>query len=120
MYWLPKIHKTPTGSSLGLTSKTCSTKNLSNTVSKVFEMIHNRVENIYNKSRFYSNFKKYWVVQNSFLIIKALNANNKCKEVKTSSTFDLSTLYTTIPGNLLIKVLSETQKLRRVVENFRL
>ena len=63
-YWLPKMHKTPIGSRFIIAFKTCSTKQLYHTFSKVFKVIYNHVEYIYGESRFYSSFKKFWVVQN--------------------------------------------------------
>ena len=70
-------------------------------------MIFAHVESFHNKSKFYSNFKKCWVVQNSFPIIDKLKKINLKKTAKSIATFDLSTLYTTIPHDLLINVLSE-------------
>ena len=53
------------------------------------------MESFHNKSRFYS----YLVVQSSFPIVKKLTKINQMKNAKTTSTFDFSTLYTTIPRN---------------------
>ena len=70
-------------------------------------MLYKHVEGFNNKSHFYSSFKKFWVVQNSFPIIKQLDSVNAKHNAKRISTFDFSTLYTTIPHCLLIDVLSE-------------
>ena len=70
MYWLPKMHKTPISLKFFVASKTCSTKALSDIVSKVFKMIYNHVEHFHDKSRFYSSLKKIWAVQNALPIIK--------------------------------------------------
>ena len=70
-------------------------------------MLYKHVKNFHKKSQFYSNFKKFWVVQNSFPVVEQLNRINRKKNAKRISTFDFSTLYTTIPHDLLIKVLSE-------------
>ena len=72
----------------------------------MFKMVCFHVKRFHNKSRFYCNFKKYWVVQTSFPIVEKLAKINH-KNAKKASTFDLSTFYTTIPHNLLIKVLNE-------------
>ena len=42
-----------------------------------------------------------------FLLLKKLTIINQKKNAKTISTFDIRTLYTTVPHNLLIKVLSK-------------
>ena len=61
-------------------------------------------ESFHSKSRFYSNFKQFWVVQNSFPIVEKLTNINHKKNSKTISTSNFRTLYTTIPLNLLINV----------------
>ena len=110
MYWLPKMHKTPIGARYIVASKHCSNKPLAKVVSKVFKMIFNHVESFHKKSFFYSSCKKFWVVQNSFPIIEKLNKINAKKNAKNISTFDFSTLYTSIPHKLLIRVLNEIVK----------
>ena len=107
MYWLPKMHKNPIGARFIVASNQCSTKPLTKVVSKIFKMIFTHVENFHKKTLFYSNFKKFWVVQNSFPIVEKLDRINSRKNAKSISTFDFSTLYTTIPHNKLIDVLSE-------------
>ena len=72
-----------------------------------FQNDFNHVENFHRKSLFYTCFRKFWVVENSFPIATKWNQTNTNKKAKSISTFHLSTLYTTIPHNLLIKVLSE-------------
>ena len=42
-----------------------------------------------------------------FLLLKKLTIINQKKNAKTISTFDIRTLYTTVPHNLLIKFLSK-------------
>ena len=54
--------------------------------------------------------RKFWVVENSLPIINTLNKTNARKKAKTIPTFDISTLYTTIPHNFLVKVLWEIIK----------
>ena len=107
MYWLPKMQKTPVGARFIVASYYCSTNPLSDTISKIFIMVFNTVESFHNKSIFYSGCKKLWVVQNSFLIGTKLNKINVKKKAKSISTFDFSTLYTTILHKLLLKVISE-------------
>ena len=58
MCWLPKLHKTPIG-----------TKPLSGVISIIFKMIFKHDDSFHNKSTFYSSYKKFWVVENSFPII---------------------------------------------------
>ena len=67
-------------------------------------MIFNFVESFHNKSFFYSGYKKFWVVQNYFPIATKLNKINVKEKAKSISTFDFSTLYTTIPHKLLLNI----------------
>ena len=59
MYCLPKMYKTPIGPRFIVASKSCSTKPLSSTISKIFEMIFNTVESFHNKNFFYSGCNKF-------------------------------------------------------------
>ena len=107
MYWIPKLHKTPIGSRFIVASRKCATKPITEVVSRIFKMIFAHIESFHNKSLFYSNYKKFWVVQNSFPIINKLDKINSKRNAKNISTFDFSTLYTTLPHNLLTQVLNE-------------
>jgi len=97
MYWLPKMHKNPTGKRFIIASKQCSTKQISTSVSKVFKLIYNQVENFHTKAKFLSNYNQFWVLQNCNPIIETLNRINKKQNAKSISTFDFSTLYTKLP-----------------------
>ena len=54
-----------------------------------------------------TSFKKFWIVENSFPIVTKLKIIDTKKKAKGFLTFEFTTLYTTIPHNILIKVLSE-------------
>ena len=107
MHWFPKIHKTPDRAKFIIASKNCSTKPLSGVISKVFKMLIKHVEHFHKKIILFSSYKKFLVVENSFPIIEKLDIIKTRKKVKHISTYDFSTLYTTIPHNLLIKVFSD-------------
>ena len=94
------MHKPPFGARFTVASRNGSPKPLSDMIFKVLKMVFNHVEGFHRKRLFYTCFKKFWVVENSFPI-------NAKKIAKSISTFDFATLYTTIPHNLLIKFLSE-------------
>ena len=107
MYWIPKMHKNPIGCRFIIASKSCSTKPLSCAVSMVFKVLYKHVEQFHHKSRFFSSFNKFWVVQNSSPVIGHLNRINAKKKAKRISTFDFATLYTTLPHDLLIEILTK-------------
>ena len=101
------MHKKPIGCRFIIASKNCSTKPLTKVISFVFKMIFNTIISFHNKSLFYSRLNKFWVVQNSFPVTEKLDKINNKNNAKSISTFDFSTLYTKIPHDLLIQVLSE-------------
>ena len=103
MYWIPKMHKNPIGTRFIVASSKCSTKPLSKGVSRAFKLIFDQIQNFHEKSTFYSNYKKFWVVENSFPIIQKLNKINEKKNAKCISAFDFSTLYTKIEHDTLLK-----------------
>ena len=107
MHWFSKLHKTPDRAKFIIASKNCSTKPLSGVIFKVFKMLFKHVEYFHKKIIFFSSYKKFLVVENSFPIIEKLDIIKTRKKVKHISTYDFSTLYTTIPHNLLIKVFSD-------------
>ena len=59
MYWIPKMHKNPVGCRFIIASKRCSTKPLTEVVSKIFKLLFSSVENFYKKSCFYSRLNKF-------------------------------------------------------------
>ena len=107
IYWMPKMHKNPSGARFIVASSKCSTKPLSKTVSYIFKLIFEQVQNFHLKSKFYANINYFWVVKNSFPVIEKLNKINDRNGAKCISTFDFSTLYTKIKHSSLIEELNE-------------
>ena len=87
-------------------SKNCSTKHLSDVISKIFKMIFNHVESFYRKRFFYTRLKKFWAVGNVCPIVVKLNKINTSKKAKSISNLGFTTLYTTIPHNFLNTVIN--------------
>ena len=88
-----------------IASKVCSTKQLSKDVSKVFKLLFRQTRNFHDKSYFYSNYNKFWVVENSTPVLNKINRTNSKANAKSISTFDFTTLYTKIPHQSLINIL---------------
>ena len=105
IYWMPKMHYTPCRKRFIIASAHCSTKPLSKVVSKIFKHIFKQIQNYHEKCTFYKNYNKFWVLQNSFPLLKKLDEINKNKKAREISTFDFSTLYTKLPHDDLIRVL---------------
>ena len=110
IYWLPKLHKTPTKSRFIIASKKCSVKQLSKDVTSIFKLAYNQIERYNQKTSFYSNINTFWVTQNSFPVLNAVEKANCKKNAKTVSSFDFSTLYTNIPHSKLYDELSSIIK----------
>ena len=107
MYWMPKMHYSPPRARFIIASSTCSTKPLSKVASSIFKHIFNQVRNFHKKSTFYKNYNRFWVIENSSPVIEKLSRINAKKNAKDISTYDFSTLYTTLPHEDLIKNLNE-------------
>ena len=107
MYWLPKLHKNPTKSRFIIASKFCSTKPLSQAISKIFGFIYKQVESFHTKAKFLSNYNKFWVLQNVDPILDKIKTINKRNGAKSICTYDFSTLYTTLPHKKLLERLDQ-------------
>ena len=103
MYWISKLHKNPVGSRFIIASKNFSTKSLSKAVPNVFKLIYSQIENFHRKSKFLSNYNKFWVLQNVDPFIENINIMNRKKKAKSMAAYDFSSLYTTLPHDKLIE-----------------
>ena len=106
MYWTPKMHYTPSRARFIVSSAKCSTKPLSHIVSNTFKLIFKQIQSFHDKSKFYKNYNRFWVIENSKPLINKLNVINSRKKNKEISTFDFSTLYTKLPHDDLLRVLN--------------
>ena len=106
IYWLPKLHKNPVGFRFIIASKRCTTKSLSKNVSSAFSLFQRQIDRYHRMAHFYSGIKTYWIVQNRNPILEAVKKSCTRRSAKCVSSFDFSTLYTKIPHDKLIQVLS--------------
>ena len=106
MYWIPKMHKNPIKHRFIFASNSCSTKQLSTTVSNTFKLIHRQTENFHRFSKIDANYNKFWVIQNTDPVLAILKKINGKKSAKIISCFDFSTLYTNIPHNNILDKLN--------------
>ena len=104
MYWLPKMHYSPSRARFIVVSSTCSSKPPSQAISKVLKLLFHQVQNFGAKSTFYKNYNRFWVIENSSPI-EQLNSLNSKKKAKDISTYDFSTLYTKLKHSDLVQVL---------------
>ena len=101
MYWLPKLHKRPYKARFIANSSSCTTTELSKLllVTSCLTAIKSHVirycETVYETS----NKNWFWSIKNSGEVLNKL----KCRGFRATSlsTYDFSTLYTTLPHNLI-------------------
>ena len=117
VYWLPKLHKTPYGTSFIAASNKCTSKRLSSLLTSCFKtiLIHYKqyCEGIYRRTGV--NF--YWVIDNSKEVLDRLHNINTVSGAKCFDSYDFATLYTNnIPHdwlkNNIRNLVRETYKVR--------
>ena len=101
------MHYQPSRARFIVASGCCSTKPLSHLVSIIFSKIFHQVQSFHEKSTFYANYNRFWVIQNSIPLISKLKQINSKKQAREISTYDFSTLYTKLTHDDLIRVLGE-------------
>ena len=106
MYWIPKMHKTPSKSRFIVAAPKCSIKPLSKAITSVFKLFYKQIEAYNKKSRFFTGVNTFWVVQSNKQITDVIKNLNKKSFAKSINTFDFSTLYTKIPHDKLKSVLN--------------
>ena len=105
LYWLPELHKRPYKSRFIANSSSCTTTELLIILTYCLTAIKNHVIK-YCETVFERNGKNlFWYVKNSGEIL------NKSKYIgflaSSVSTYDFSTLYTTLPHNLIKEKLTQ-------------
>ena len=99
MYWIPKLHKNPYKARFIANSSSCSTTNLSKLITSCLTEIKNHVIRYCDRVYVNSGINMFWSIKNSSDILNKLVKRNNL--VSTVSTYDFSTLYTTLPHNLI-------------------
>ena len=104
-YWLPKLHKNPYKSRFISNSSHCSTTILSKHITSALTAVKDHAIK-YSESAFSnSNVNYFWSIKNSSEVIEKLRLRNF--QGSQVSSFDFSTLYTSLPHDLIKdKVLS--------------
>ena len=99
LYWLPKLHKRPYKSRFIANSSACTTTELSILLTSCLTAIKNHVIK-YCTTVYERNGKNlFWSIKNSGKILNKLKSRGFL--ASCLSTYDFSTLYTTLPHNLI-------------------
>ena len=98
LYWLPKLHKKPYKAKFIANSSSCTTTELSKLIIRVLQLLKHVTkycEKVYERS----GKNLFWSIKNSGEILDKL----KARDFNATSlfTYDFSTLYTTLPHNLI-------------------
>ena len=105
LYWLPKLHKRPYKSCFIANSSACTTTELSILLTSCLTAIKNHVIK-YCTTVYERNGKNlFWAIKNSGEILNKLKSRGFL--ASGLSTYDFSTLYTTLPRNLIKEKLTE-------------
>ena len=95
MYWLPKLHKRPYKARFIANSSSELSKLLTSCLNAIHSHVIRYCETAYETS----NKNWFWSIKNSGEVLSKL----KCRGFRATSlsTYDFSTLYTTLPHNLI-------------------
>ena len=100
LYWIPKLHKTPCKERYIAGSSTCSTKELSIHLTKIVSAVKEGQQKYCETVYSLSGINHMWILDN----LKSRSFSH----VSSITTFDFSTLYTTLPHDKLKTGLIET------------
>ena len=99
MYWLPKLHKTPYNARFIANSSSCTTTELSKLLTSCLTAVKNHVIRYCEKVYERSGKNLFWSIKNSSEVHNKLKSRGF--RATSLSTYDFSTLYTTLPHNLI-------------------
>ena len=100
LYWTPKLHKIPFKDRFISGSSKCITKDLSCLLTKVLTTVKDGLIKYNNTRTSRNGVNSMWIVKSSTSLLSSLDQ----LDVRTATsvqTYDFSTLYTSIPHNLL-------------------
>ena len=99
MYWLPKLHKTPYKARFIANSSSCTTTKVSKLLTSCLTAVKNHVIKYCEKVYERSSKNLFSSIKNSGEVLNKLKSRGF--RATSLSTYDFSTLYTTLPHNLI-------------------
>ena len=100
LYWTPKLHKSPVKHRFIAGSSKCTTKQLSSLLTKILTVIKTGLEKYCSLKTSHDGVNNIWILKNSTNLLSSLGHLGVHKAISIQ-TFDFSTLYTSIPHDLL-------------------
>ena len=126
MYWIPKLHKKPYKARFIAGSSSCTTTRLSKLITSCLKLVKSHCisycKTIYDRA----GVNAMWIINNSLDVIQMIG--RKQFQATSVTTWDFSTLYTSIPHEKLKhcihELLEKTYAVRRksfiATDNFRI
>ena len=99
MYWLSKLHKRPYKARFIANTSSCTTTKLSQLLTSCLTAIQKHLINYCEKVYERSGKSHFWSIKNSGEIPNKLKSTGF--RATSLSSYDFSTLYTTLPHNLI-------------------
>ena len=101
LYWTPKLHKIPFKHRFIAGSRKCTTEDLSCLLTKVVTTVKDGLIRYNNTKTSCNGVNSMWIVKNSTRLLSSLYQLD-VRAATSVQTYDFSTLYTSIPHNLLM------------------
>ena len=105
IYWIPKLHKTPYRARFIAGSSSCTTTRLSKLITVCLKLVCSHCTAYCKTIRERTGINCMWIITNSLDVIRALE--EKQLSLNHVSTWDFSTLYTSLPHAQLKKQLHD-------------
>ena len=99
LYWTPKLHKSPVKHRFIAGSSKCTTKQLPSLLTKILTVIKTGLEKYCSIKTSHTGVNM-WILKNSTNVLSSLG-HFRVHKATSIQTFDFSTLYTSIPHDLL-------------------
>ena len=106
IYMIPKFHKKPVKFRFIVASNNCSSKPLSNAISKALQKVRTDRQYACEKSEKFDGVNKYWIIDSSKPILDCLERLNEKHLLKSITTYDFTNLYTSLPHDDIIRNMS--------------
>ena len=100
LYWIPKLHKNPYKQRYIEGSAKCSTKPLSQILTRILTTVKEGLQKYCDTAYARSGVNQMWILKNSKELLENLKAQS-LHSINSIKSFDFSTLYTTIPHDKL-------------------
>ena len=100
LYWTFKLHKSPVKHRFIAGSSKCTTKQLSSLLTKILTVMKTGLEKYCSLKTSHNEVTNMWILKNSLNLLSSLGYLG-VHRATSIQTFDFSTLYTSIPHDLL-------------------